>query len=285
MTRTDHTSRLSGAPAPALAEARRRSIAELLHATGGVSIGDLEARFGVSSVTVRRDLAHLAQRGLARRTHGGAVRPGVAAGEDAFGSRVAVATTAKQALAAAAADLVSPGQTVYLDSSSTAYFVAEELMRRLPAITIITNSLPIMQSVAAAAAAGVELIGVGGTFRPLNRSFVGPFAVSAIQSHYADVLFMSVKGVAGDGTLTDADQLEAEVKRQMIRRSASPVLLIDGAKVGVLGLTRIAGVEAMRRVVAHGLSVTDATRLLAAGVEVQELTTTDSPAGAGEGTV
>src|SRR3954468_10467301 len=101
---------------PALGEARRSLVAEMLQSAGAVTVTELRSRFGVSPVTARRDLAVLAERGVARRTHGGAVLPSLAAGEDSFGQRLGVAPEAKARLAEAAFALLAPGQTVFLDA-------------------------------------------------------------------------------------------------------------------------------------------------------------------------
>ena len=85
-----------------LSEARRSLLAEMLQASGSVTITDLQARFGVSPMTARRDLAILADRGVARRTHGGAVLPSLAARENSFAQRLRNAPEAKARLAEAA---------------------------------------------------------------------------------------------------------------------------------------------------------------------------------------
>ena len=87
---------------PRLSEERRTLVAELLRSDGAVTVTDLRARFGVSPMTARRDLAVLADRGLARRTHGGAVLPSIAAGEHSFRQRLGAAPEAKARLAEAA---------------------------------------------------------------------------------------------------------------------------------------------------------------------------------------
>src|SRR5437868_136232 len=77
----------------------------------------------------------------------------------------------------------------------------------------------------------LEVIGIGGNLRRLTRSFVGPFAVRTVQGHFADRLFFSVKGIAANGMLTDAEPLEAELKRTMIEQASDTVLLIDHSKL------------------------------------------------------
>lgn len=249
-----------------LAESRRSAIAELLRRTGAVTVAGLEEQFGISPMTARRDLAELERQGRARRTHGGAVLPGVAGHEDAFTQRLDAAVEAKTALARAAGALIAPRQSVFLDSSTTAYYLARAIVDQGMAVTVITNSLPVMELVATAATPNVELVGVGGSFRRLTRSFVGPVAVRAVQDHFADRVFLSVKGVTEDGTLTDPDALEAEVKRAMIDHAQEPVLLMDASKLGARGLSAIATLDDLAAVLTHGLHGRELALLRVPGV-------------------
>ena len=214
-----------------LAETRRREIAETLRSNGAVTVAEVEARFGVSPMTARRDLDELERRGLVRRTHGGAVLPTTAAHEDSFARRMKVETEAKRRLAEEAVAMLSPRETVFLDSSTTSYFVARRMIETGLAATVLTNSLPVMELIFNEGGPDVELIGIGGTLRRLTRSFVGPFAVRTVQGHFADRLFLSVKGLTENGVMTDADSLEAEVKRTMIPQAerGDPARRLDEA--------------------------------------------------------
>src|SRR5262245_32465944 len=145
-------------------ERRRQAIAERIRAHGQGSVADLEEEFEVSAMTIRRDLRELERQGLATRTHGGAIAPGLAAHEDSFTQRVNVEVEAKQRLAVAAAAMVEPGETVFIDSSSSAYYVARQIIANGMPASIVTNSLPVMQFVASTIAS-VELSGVGGWLR------------------------------------------------------------------------------------------------------------------------
>lgn len=253
----------------ALADVRRTGIEDLLRVSGAVSVGEIEERFGVSSMTARRDLAELERRGVARRTHGGAVLPSITSHEDSFAARLQEHSAAKHALGAAAAATIADGESVFLDSSSTGYCVAGALLQRGIRATVITNSQPIMEAVAGHPNGGVELVGIGGTFRRLTRSFVGPVATAAVQSHFADRLFFSVKGLGRDGVLTDADPLEAEVKRSMVEHADDVVLLVDRSKVGSRGLSLIGELALVRRVLAADVQDADVAALEALGVQVQ----------------
>ncbi len=250
------------------AEARRRAITETVRSAGAVTVAELESRFGVSPMTARRDLDELDRRGMVRRTHGGAVLPGIAAHEDSFARRLDESADAKRCLADAAVSLLRPRQTVFLDSSTTAYRVAERMIEAGVAATVLTNSLPVMEIVRARGSPGLELIGVGGTLRRLTRSFVGPIAVRTVLGHFADRMFLSVKGITEAGVMTDADALEAEVKRAMIERAGETVLLVDRAKLFARGLSVVASVADVTQVIAHGLARDEAGRLSSAGASL-----------------
>ena len=263
-------------PRALLADARRAAIAERLRIAGSVTVAELEEQFGVSSMTARRDLDGLERRGLARRTHGGAVLPAFAAHEDSFASRLEIAADAKRALARAAAAEVREGESVFLDSSTTAYHVARALLDRDVSATVITNSLPVMELVAAHPSAAVDLVGVGGMLRRLTRSFVGPFAVHTVLGHIADRLYFSVKGVTPDGALTDADALEAEVKRAMVAHAEHPVLLVDESKLSTHGRSVLGRLADVSAVFAHGVPDDRLRALRAAGARVEIVAATRS---------
>lgn len=236
-----------------LAEGRREAILELLQAQRAVTVAELEERFGISPMTARRDLAELERQGSARRTHGGAVLPSTSSHEDSFSARMATATAAKRALAVAAAATVEDGEALFLDSSTTAYHLAEVLIRDDRPVTVVTNSLPIIDLVSSNGRETIELIAAGGQLRRISRSFVGPVAVEALKRHWTDRAFLSVKGIAPDGTLTDADPLEAEVKRAMIAQAGQATLLVDGGKLDRRGLSVIGPVSACSDVLVAGL--------------------------------
>jgi DeoR/GlpR family transcriptional regulator of sugar metabolism len=241
----------------------------LLLETGAVTVSQLQTRFGVSPMTARRDLEALEQRGTARRTHGGAVLPSVAVPENSFAQRVGVGTEAKVRLAEAAYQLLAGGETVFLDSSSTTYFLARRIARGDVPLRVLTNSGPVMQTIATCEDPQVELYAIGGMLRRLTGSYVGPSSVRAVREHFADRVFMSVTGIAPNGVLTDADDLEAAIKRARIEQSKESVLLLDGSKLATRGRQAIAPLSALSAVLADGLDATEAERLEASGVAVR----------------
>jgi len=222
-------------------------------------------------MTARRDLDELERRGVVRRTHGGAVLPTQSAHEDSFSRRMKVSEEAKRRLAIQAVATMTPRETVFLDSSTTAWCIARRMIETEIAATVLTNSLPIMELVFNEGSPKLELIGMGGNLRRLTRSFVGPFAVRTVQGHFADHAFLSVKGLTETGMMTDADALEAEVKRAMIAQAGRSVLLVDRSKMLARGLSVIASVAEISCVLAHGLSPAEAAALRSAGGAVSVL--------------
>jgi DeoR/GlpR family transcriptional regulator of sugar metabolism len=266
MSAEERTSRRPLVPAQ-----RRRLIAARIRETGSVSVSGLEAEFGVSPMTARRDLQILEREGRARRTHGGAVAATLARDEDAFQSRLAEAADAKRRLGERAAALIGSGETVFVDCSTTAYHAVQALMECGREATILTPSLAVMDLIARADQPQLELLGLAGTLRRLTRSFVGPQTVRAIQDHFADKLLLSVKGLGPGQVLTDANPLEAEVKRVMISRARESILLIDETKLENAGLSAIVPITDVDIVLVAGGSRDQLRALADSGVEVEEV--------------
>jgi len=219
---------------------RRRQILDELRRRGSVTVANVEDLFNVSPMTARRDLAQLAEAGHLRRTHGGAVLPDLAAHEDSFESRLEVGVAAKRRIAAAVVADLEAHETVFIDSSSSSYFVVREMIDAGLAATILTNSVPVMHIIGQSGASSLELIGLGGNFRKLTRSLVGAETVRAIQGFYVDRVVFSVKGIEPNGSLTDPDPLESEVKRAMVSRARNVVLVADSRKFDERGLNVVA---------------------------------------------
>jgi len=165
---------------------RRRLILEMLRQSGSVTVDQVQEQFGVSSMTARRDLGMLGDWGHLRRIHGGAVLTGSALGEQPFRTRVEQHVSAKLRLAEAVTKAIESHETVFLDSSSSSYYVARRIIEDGLPVTVITNSLPVINLVGHGRPAHVDLIGLGGEFRKTTQSFVDPGTVRAIEGLSAD---------------------------------------------------------------------------------------------------
>jgi DeoR/GlpR family transcriptional regulator of sugar metabolism len=243
----------------------------MLRERGSLSVGAVEDEFGVSPMTARRDLALLAEGGQARRTHGGAVLPELAAHEDSFQSRLELDVDAKLRLAKAVVETIEPGETIFVDCSTSSYYVVRELLEQGLEVTLLTNCVPVMALVGAADAPHVDLIGLGGSYRKLTRSFVGAQALRAIESFFADRVIFSCKGIERQGYLTDPDSLEAEVKRAMISRSRSVSLVADTRKFEERGLNVIVPAASVNLAYLADPPAAGVRRLESAGVAVTKV--------------
>src|SRR3712207_9590184 len=123
----------------ALPERRQQRIAELVRETGSVTVAALESEFGVSPATVRRDLAELERQGKVRKTHGGAVMPGLAQHEDSFQQRLGEAVGPKKRLARAASALLEAEESAFIDSSTTAYYAVQRMLADASNVTFLTS--------------------------------------------------------------------------------------------------------------------------------------------------
>jgi DeoR/GlpR family transcriptional regulator of sugar metabolism len=216
---------------------------------GSVTVAGLEKELGISAATARRDLALLERQGKVKRTHGGAVPPGLTQHEDSFQQRLGEAVEQKKRLARAAAALLGTDETVFIDSSTTAYYAARRILAGTSGVTCLTNLVPVMDLFSNADPSRTSMVGLGGIFRALTLSFVGPCTIHTIESYMADRTFLSVKGITSEGYLTDINPLEAEVKKAMIRHAERPVLLVDGRKFEQRGFSVIAHVSEISLVV------------------------------------
>ena len=238
---------------------------------GSVTVAALGKEMGVSPATVRRDLAELEGRGKVKRTHGGAVLPGAAQHEDSFQQRLGEAVGAKKRLGRAASRLVGRDETLFFDSSTTAYYAAQRVISDSPDVTCLTNLVPGMDLFSNVDPSGPSMVGLGGIFRPLTLSFVGPCTIRMIESFLADTTLFSVKGITPDGQLTEPNPLEAEVKRAMIRQARRPVLLVDGRKFEQRGSSVISHVTEVALVVTADARASDLENLRELGVDVKSV--------------
>jgi DeoR/GlpR family transcriptional regulator of sugar metabolism len=254
-----------------LPEQRQQRIALRVLEAGSVTVAGLEKELGISAATARRDLTLLERQGKVKRTHGGAVPPGLTQHEDSFQQRLGEAVEQKKRLARAAAALLEADETIYIDSSTTAYYAARRILAGTSGITCLTNLVPVMDLFSTADPSRTSMVGLGGIFRALTLSFVGPCTIHTIESYLADRAFLSVKGITAEGYLTDINPLEAEVKKAMIRHAERPVLLVDGRKFEQRGFSVIAHVSEVSLVITADAGRAHVEALEDLGVNVQSV--------------
>jgi DeoR/GlpR family transcriptional regulator of sugar metabolism len=213
-----------------LTEERRQVILERLGRDGRVVVADLSSSLHMSLDTIRRDLQELAEAGLVRRVHGGALPAAV--GSHPYAVRREQAPAAKAAIAATTAELLRDGQVILLDAGTTTLEVARHLPPSLRA-TVITNSPPI--AVALAEHPSVEVTVLGGTLDKDAQALVGAATVEALRSVRADVLILGVCSLHPEFGITVTDLEESYVKRAMIANAVEVVAVSSAEKLGSAG--------------------------------------------------
>ena len=247
---------------------RRDLLLERLRRDGRVIAKDVAVELRVSEDSVRRDLREMAAAGLCQRVYGGAVPASPAVAD--YDTRRGVAVDSKARVAAAAAALIRPGDTVILDGGTTALAVVHALPGDLDA-TVVTHS----PTVAAALVdhPRVEVYVLGGRLFKHSAVASGAAAVEAAQVVHADLFLLGVTGVHPDSGLTTGDADEAAMKRALSRRAADTYVLASSEKIGaasrfaVLPLAAVAGVvtdapaddEVLARLARSGVPIISAT--------------------------
>jgi DeoR/GlpR family transcriptional regulator of sugar metabolism len=211
------------------AQERQKIILELIAENGVVTVSELCDRFGVSDMTIRRDLSALENASLLRRVHGGAVGARGRSYEPPVLARIQEHRVEKQAIGRFAATLVHEGDSIALDIGTTTLELARNLAY-VHDITVLTNSLPIANALTDKP--GIRLMVAGGIIRPGELSMIGPLAGYTFSRFHIDKAFIGIGGVDLEVGLTEYNLEDAEVKRQMIQNCHRCILLTDSSKFG-----------------------------------------------------
>ncbi len=233
---------------------RQEGILALLEHAGRVSVGELTERFGVTDVSIRRDLAALEEVGRLRRVHGGAITAARGRHDSGYRLRAREHREEKARIGACAAGMIRSGHVVVFDSGTTVAQVAAHVagpLRRPGAITVVTNSLAVIDEVGAWESP--HLICLGGLYLPAYQATVGPQTVADMRELSADIAFIGCDGLTAETGLTTPHVLVAEVGAIMAARAQRVVAVADGSKIGRRGLTPIAPLDTVN------VLVTDAT--------------------------
>ncbi|GAA4574860.1 DeoR/GlpR family DNA-binding transcription regulator [Micromonospora coerulea] len=244
-----------------LARQRQTAILERVRSAGGVRVTELAAEFGVSDMTIRRDLETLHDLGLLAKVHGGATLAGPGStDEPGFHAKSVRQSTEKGAIATHAALLVRPGAAVALSAGTT----TAELARRLvdvPGLTVVTNSLPVAEILHASGRPDQTVVLTGGVRTP-SDALVGPLAVAAIASLHLDLLFLGVHGISERAGFTTPNLMEADTDRALVAAADQLVVLADHTKWGTVGISSIVGLDAADVLVTDHRLAPEARRVL-----------------------
>lgn len=206
---------------------REKEIIQLLTTHGYMTVTELSEQLFTSESSIRRHLSSLQNQGLVKRNYGGAELLTKNSQILPFATRAYRDIVQKQEIARKASTLIKDDDVIFLDQSSTTFFLAYELLKRSH-LTIITNNIEILSLLSATE---LEVISAGGRLSKENRScLVGDDTIQCFSQIRADHAFFSTKALSSDGTLYDCNREEVFVRNTMIANAANKVYLCDTGK-------------------------------------------------------
>lgn len=225
---------------------RHRRIIEALDGDGLINVVDLSDEYGVSEMTVRRDLKELESSGLLRRVYGGAVRHLGRAYEPPFRLRSQADLGPKSAIGQAAAALVQPGDAIAIDTGTTCLEAVVALQHaKRGHLTVVTASMRVAGLVASSFVLDqdLRLIVVGGTVRPGELSMIGAATRAFIRTMHVDKALIGVGGIDVAKGCSEFNVEDSEVKQQFIESAKQVIVLADSTKLGQVSLASICPIE------------------------------------------
>lgn len=243
---------------------RRRMIRAELQRSGTVVVRDLAETLDVTMVTIRGDLEYLERRGLALRSHGGAVLPETDRHMRLIDDTIHENYEKKNAIARKAVELVKAGSTIILDAGSTVTILARQLTDM--DITVVTNSVPVIGELVSDDR--VNLIAMGGAVRKQVNAMVGELTRIACSTIRVDLLFMGASGFSPANGVTTVNLFEAETKKAMIKSAGYVCLLVDSTKLGSDKFARVCDWNAVDEIITNPIPGAVAQELEERGVKV-----------------
>ncbi|WP_102224777.1 DeoR/GlpR family DNA-binding transcription regulator [Acidimangrovimonas sediminis] len=224
---------------------RQQAIMDLLVAEGAVELEALSERFGVSRMTIHRDLDELEGAGLLRKIRGGATIESGTQFESDFRLRERQGAAAKEAMAAKALELIEPGMSVVINDGSMAAVLGRMAVARRP-LTVITNNCAVLDALKGEA--GIKLIALGGVFSAKFNAYLGTLCENALAGLRADISFISSPAVHGTGVF-HMDETVVRAKRAMMAAAARRCLVVNHTRFGHTALYKLADLEEFDHIV------------------------------------
>jgi DeoR/GlpR family transcriptional regulator of sugar metabolism len=229
---------ISGRPRERKTEARQRLITERVVSQGSCTAAELAAEFGVSIMTVHRDLDELERRGIVRKFHGGVTAQPSGVFEAQLSYRMMSQAQEKSAIAQVALRHVEPGMSVMLDDSTSILHMIPGLAERSPLHVATTFLAGLRRLADIAADCDLTIIGLGGVYDLPHDSFVGMQCLEQIAGIRADALFMSTSSISATDAFHQEERIVA-LKRAMVYAATKRYLLVDHTKLGRVALHKI----------------------------------------------
>lgn len=226
---------------------RMEEILKILRLKKHATVDYLSQHVYVSTVTIRRDLKEMEGLGLVRRSYGGVsllehenkIVPLYLRERDRWAEKGIIA---KQAVA-----LITQGDTVFMDASSTVLRMVDYMPENMK-ITVITNSIKV---VTALCEKGITVYCTGGLLLNQSIACIGSYTNSMIESVNADLMFFSAQGLSSNGNITDFSEKETNLRQLMLGHARRSFFLCDSSKLGKSLLFTVCHVNKIERVICN----------------------------------
>jgi len=225
---------------------RQQQILALLMRQGRLSVAEIVAQFSISEATARRDLELLASQDKAQRVHGGVIAIEHAPPELPILERENEQSDEKSRIGRAAASLISAKETVFLGSGTTVLEVARNLRERKN-LTVITNSLPVLNMLSGVKE--ITVIALGGILRESELSFIGHITEQALAGLRADKVIIGTRAVSLEHGLTNDYLPETLTDRAIMKAGREVILIADHSKINRVSTTMLAPLTDVHKLV------------------------------------
>lgn len=229
---------------------RQAKIADIIRQQKRATVNELAELLNISRETIRRDLTALAKSGKVQKFHGGA-SIGSTFEEGPFSERMGENVGAKTKIAATASQIISPGETILIDTGSTSVFFAEKLAE-IPNLTVITNSSEIARIISSFSNNSTVYL-LGGQYSSCNRQTVGNLVVSQIQLFRAHHAILTIGAIDGQTGIMDYSIEEAQIAQAMIAQAGSLTVIADSSKFDRIASFKVCGLEQVNCLISEKL--------------------------------
>lgn len=219
---------------------RQQWIMDYLSNHDSISIKETAELCKVSEATARRDLDELALSGVLERSHGGATLHHGTGIEIFHAEKMKVMIPEKLSIAKAAVELVRDGDSIFLDSGTTTFILAEQLAS-FKRLTVVTNNLDIAYSTRLDTSS--IMIVTGGIRRDGYSVLVGDIGEDFIRKLYVDIAFLGADAVSANSGIYNSNFMEIGIKKSILSSGKKKVLLVDHHKFTQKALTKVCDLE------------------------------------------
>jgi DeoR/GlpR family transcriptional regulator of sugar metabolism len=248
---------------------RQMAILNRVDAVGTCSYQELARLYGVSEMTIRRDVDKLARRGRLIKSLGGVqtAHAPTELYESAVQKRVSVQRREKQRIALQALEQIHPQQTIFVDGSTTCLALARQLAGQMRGLTVVCHSA--LACLELGRTPDHTILCLGGQFDPSSACFVGPGAEEAARRLYVDVAFLSTKGFLPDEGTFESSLATFRIKQIVVEQASRVVLLVDHSKFNQRALCKVLDITQIDEVITDaGTAAADVAKLEQQGLTV-----------------